>query len=122
MMNDEAAQIVGGLGVAGSGVYGPKIPYFEPTHGSAPDIAGQNIANPAAAIVSATLMLDYLGYESESKKLRKALENTLAGGLDVENSWKTLPADAVPSSYRKDGKYGSTTDVAEKVLEEYKKL
>ncbi|MHA1257751.1 MAG: isocitrate/isopropylmalate family dehydrogenase, partial [Promethearchaeota archaeon] len=132
ILSDEAAQIVGGLGVAGSGVYGPKIPYFEPTHGSAPDIAGQNIANPAAAIISATLMLDYLDYESESKKLRKALENTLAGGLDVENTlaggldvennWKSLPADAVPSSYRKDGKYGSTTDVAEKVLEECNKL
>lgn len=122
ILSDEAAQIVGGLGVAGSGVYGPKIPYFEPTHGSAPDIAGQNIANPAAAIVSATLMLDYLGYESESKRLGKALENTLAGGLDIENNWKTLPADAVPSSYRKDGKYGSTTDVAEKVLDEYNKL
>ena len=121
ILSDEAAQIVGGLGVAGSGVYGPKIPYFEPTHGSAPDIAGQNIANPAAAIISATLMLDYLGYESESKKMRKALENTLAGGLDVENNWKTLPADAVPSSYRKDGKHGSTRDVAAKVLEEYKK-
>ena len=122
MMSDNDTQIFGGLGVAGSGVYGAKIPYFEPTHGSAPDIAGQNIANPAAAIISATLMLDYLGYEPESKKLKKALENTLLGGLDVENNWKALPADAVPSSYRKDGKYGSTTDVAEKVLDEFKKL
>ena len=56
------------------------------------------------------------------KDPKKALENTLAGGLDIENNWKTLPADAVPPSYRKDGKYGSTTDVAEKILEEYKKL
>lgn len=122
ILSDEAAQIVGGLGVAGSGVYGPKIPYFEPTHGSAPDIAGKKIANPAATIVSATLMLDYLGFDAESKKLMKALENTLVGGLDVEKNWKTLPADAVPSSYRKQGKYGSTDDVAEKVLEEYKNL
>ena len=122
ILSDEAAQIVGGLGVAGSGVYGPKIPYFEPTHGSAPDIAGKKIANPAATIVSATLMLDYLGFETESKKLMKALENTLAGGLEVEKNWKTLPADAVPLGYRKEGKFGTTTDVAEKVLEEYKKL
>lgn len=122
ILSDEAAQIVGGLGVAGSGVYGPKIPYFEPTHGSAPDIAGQHIANPAATIVSATLMLDYLGFENESKKLMKALENTLAGGLEIEKNWKTLPADAVPPSYREQGKYGKTTDVAEKVLEEYRKL
>lgn len=67
-------------------------------------------------------MLDYLSFETESKKLNKALEITLAGGLDEESNWKTLPADAVPSSYRKDGKDGSTTDVAENVLEEYKKL
>ncbi len=120
ILSDEAAQIVGGLGVAGSGVYGPRIPYFEPTHGSAPDIAGKKIANPAATIVSATLMLDYLGFETESKKLMKALENTLAGGLDVEKNWETLPADAVPSSYRKEGKYGSTDEVAEKIIEEYK--
>ena len=122
ILSDEAAQIVGGLGVAGSGVYGPKIPYFEPTHGSAPDIAGKKIANPAATIISATMMLDYLGFEDESKKLMRALESTLAGGLEVEKNWKTLPADAVPFSYRKEGKFGSTTDVAEKILEEYKKL
>ncbi len=122
ILSDEAAQIVGGLGVAGSGVYGPKTPYFEPTHGSAPDIAGQKIANPAATIISATLMLDYLGFENESKKLMKALENTLAGGLDVEKNWKTLPADAVPPSYRKEGKFGSTDDVAIKILEEYNNL
>ena len=67
-------------------------------------------------------MLDYLSFETESKKLNKALEITLAGGLDVEKHWKTLPADSVPPSYRKEGKYGSTTDVAENVLEEYKKL
>lgn len=122
ILSDEAAQIVGGLGVAGSGVYGPKIPYFEPTHGSAPDITGKKIANPAATIISATMMLDYLGFENESKKLMKALENTLAGGLDVEKNWKTLPRDAIPPKYRKEGKYGSTTDVANKILDEYKKL
>ncbi|MFX0186665.1 MAG: isocitrate/isopropylmalate family dehydrogenase [Candidatus Hodarchaeota archaeon] len=122
ILSDEAAQIVGGLGVAGSGVYGSKIPYFEPTHGSAPDIAGKKIANPAATIISATMMLDYLGFENESKKLMKALENTLAGGLDVEKNWKTLPRDAVPPKYRKEGKYGNTKDVANKILDEYKEL
>lgn len=39
-------------------------------------------------------------------------ENTLAGGLDVEKNWKTLPRDAVPSKYRKKGKFGSPTDIA----------
>lgn len=119
ILSDEAAQIVGGLGVAGSGVYGPNIPYFEPTHGSAPDIAGQNIANPAATVISATMMLDYLGFIKESKKLIKALENTLLGGLEPEKNWKTLPKDAVPPRFRKEGKFGNTNEVAEKILEEY---
>jgi isocitrate/isopropylmalate dehydrogenase len=122
ILSDEAAQIVGGLGVAGSGVYGSRIPYFEPTHGSAPDIVGQKIANPTATIVSASMMLDYLGYEKESKGLIKAIENTLIGGLHVEKNWKTLPKDAVPPKYQKNGKFGTTDDVAEKILDEYKKL
>ncbi len=122
ILSDEAAEIVGGLGFAGSGVYGPKISYFEPCHGSAPDIAGKKIANPIATILSAAMMLDYLGFENESKKLMKAIGNTVAGGLELEKNWKTLSRDIVPSSYRKEGKFGSTNDVAEKVLEEYKKL
>ena len=122
ILSDEAAQIVGGLGVAGSGVYGPRIPYFEPTHGSAPDIAGQKIANPTATLISAIMMLDYLGFQKESKKLMKAIEKTLAGGLDVEKNWKTLPRDAVPPKFRKEGKFGSTTDVANKILEEYRNI
>ena len=122
ILSDEAAQIVGGLGVAGSGVYGPKIPYFEPTHGSAPDIAGQNIANPVATMISAVMMLDYLGYETKSKSLMKAIENTLIGGLNVEKNWKTLPKDAVPPKYRREGKFGTTDEVSHNILEEYKKL
>ena len=120
ILSDEAAQIVGGLGFAGSGVYGPRIPYFEPTHGSAPDIAGKKIANPAATIISATMMLDYLGFQNESKKLMNALGSTLAGGLNVEKNWKTLPRDAVPPKYRKERKFGNTMDVANKILEEYR--
>jgi len=122
ILSDEAAQIVGGLGISGSGVYGSSIPYFEPTHGSAPDIAGQKIANPIATIISASMMLDYLGYEKESEGLIKAIENTLIGGLDVEKNWKTLPKDAVPPKYQKNGKFGTTDDVADKILEEYKEL
>ncbi len=122
ILSDEAAQIVGGLGVAGSGVYGPRTPYFEPTHGSAPDIAGQNIANPAATVISATMMLDYLGFEKESKNLLEALRNTLAGGLKPEKNWRYLPKDALPPNFGKEGKHGSTMDVADKIIEEYQEL
>ncbi len=128
ILSDESAEIVGGLGVAPSGIYGPKAPYFEPTHGSAPEVLkrknykGDPVPNPVATILSAVLMLDYLGFEKESVKLEQAVANTLQGGLDIETNWKSLPRDSVPESYRKDGKFGSTTDVAEKVLAEYKKL
>jgi 3-isopropylmalate dehydrogenase len=122
ILSDEAAQIVGGLGVAGSGIYGPKIPYFEPTHGSAPDIAGEKIANPIATILSASMLLDYLGYIKESKGLMKAIENTIAGALNIESNWNMLPKDVVPPKYRKEGKFGTTDDVALKILQEYKKL
>ncbi|MBD3229976.1 MAG: hypothetical protein GF329_17470 [Candidatus Lokiarchaeota archaeon] len=128
ILSDEAAEVVGGLGVAGSGVYGPKASYFEPTHGSAPAVLarknynGDPVANPTATVLSAVLMLDYLGYEDESKKLEKAVANTIKGGLDLEANWKTLPRDAVPVEYRKEGKFGSTMDVSQKILDEYKKL
>ncbi|MHA1695279.1 MAG: isocitrate/isopropylmalate family dehydrogenase [Candidatus Helarchaeota archaeon] len=128
ILSDEAAEIVGGLGVAGSGVYGPKASYFEPTHGSAPAVLarknykGEPVANPTATLLSAVMMLDYLGYETESEKLYSAIAKMIEGGLDVESNWKTLPRDAVPEKYRKEGKFGSTMDVSEKVLEEYKKL
>jgi isocitrate/isopropylmalate dehydrogenase len=128
ILSDESAEVVGGLGVAGSGVYGPKAAYFEPTHGSAPEVLkrknykGDPVPNPIATVIAAAMMLDYLGYEAQAVKLEQAVVNTLKGGLDIEENWKGLPRDSVPESYRKEGKFGSTTDVAQKVLEEYNKL
>lgn len=128
ILSDEAAEVVGGLGVAGSGVFGPKASYFEPTHGSAPAVLarknykGEPVANPTATILSAVLMLDYLGYEKEAEKLELAVGNLIKGGLDIENNWQRLPRDAVPAAYQKEGKFASTMETAEGVLEEYKKL
>ena len=53
---------------------------FEPVHGSAPDIAGQGIANPLAAILSAAMMLDHLQLPAAAKRIRRAVERTLAAG------------------------------------------
>ncbi|MHA1405245.1 MAG: isocitrate/isopropylmalate family dehydrogenase, partial [Candidatus Helarchaeota archaeon] len=128
ILSDEAAEIVGGLGVAGSGVYGPRASYFEPTHGSAPAVLarknykGEPVANPTAQLISASMMLDYLGYDKESKNLLTAIAKLIEGGLDIEKNWEYLPRDAVPNSYQKEGKFGSTYAVAEKVLEIYKSL
>ncbi len=61
ILSDEAAQVVGGLGLAPSGNMGEEFAIFEPVHGSAPDIAGREIANPTSMLLSAGMMLDWLG-------------------------------------------------------------
>ena len=81
ILSDMAAGIVGGMGMAPSGDIGDKHAIFQPSHGSAPDIAGKGIANPAATILSAAMMLDW--YEStEAKKaaqwIYKAVETLFA--------------------------------------------
>lgn len=70
ILSDLAAALVGGMGVAPSADIGERHAVFQPAHGSAPDIAGKGIANPAAAILSAAMMLDWLG----SPPCRKAAE------------------------------------------------
>jgi 3-isopropylmalate dehydrogenase len=64
ILSDEAAQVVGGLGLAPSGNIGEDFAIFEPVHGSGPDIAGRNIANPTSMLLSACMMLDWLGDRS----------------------------------------------------------
>ncbi|QLH74129.1 MAG: isocitrate/isopropylmalate dehydrogenase family protein [Methanomassiliicoccales archaeon] len=81
ILSDEAAALIGGLGFAPSGSYGEKFALFEPTHGSAPDIAGKGVANPTAALLSACMMLEYLGMEGHAISLRSALQRTLLDGV-----------------------------------------
>jgi len=70
ILSDLAAALVGGMGVAPSADFGERHAVFQPVHGSAPDIAGKGIANPVAAILSAAMMLDWLG----SRLCRRAAE------------------------------------------------
>jgi isocitrate/isopropylmalate dehydrogenase len=77
ILSDLCAQLVGGLGFASSGNIGDTFAVFEPTHGSAPKYAGQYKTNPMAMLLTARLMLDWLG---ESDKAA-ALEQALAGVL-----------------------------------------
>jgi 3-isopropylmalate dehydrogenase len=84
ILSDEAAMITGSIGMLPSASLGnPDGPgLFEPVHGSAPDIAGQGIANPLAMFLSAALMLRHgLGWESEASTLESAVDRALAGGL-----------------------------------------
>jgi len=73
ILSDAAAGLVGGLGLAASGCYGKDYAYFESAHGTAPDIAGRNIINPTANLLSAGMMLDYLGYKDASQRLHSAV-------------------------------------------------
>jgi 3-isopropylmalate dehydrogenase len=74
IITDLAAALQGGLGMAGSGNIHPgKTSMFEPVHGSAPPIAGKNIANPSGSILTAAMMLDHLGMSVEASKIEKAV-------------------------------------------------
>ncbi len=80
ILSDEAAQIVGGLGVAAGANIGDKYGMFEPVHGSAPKYTGQNKVNPIATIEAARMMLEYLGEQKAADKVGKATLKVLEEG------------------------------------------
>ncbi|NOX61815.1 MAG: isocitrate/isopropylmalate dehydrogenase family protein [Chloroflexi bacterium] len=81
ILSDLAAGMAGGLGLAPSANIGDKRPaLFEPVHGSAPDIAGQGVANPVAALRSAAMLLAYLEREDEARRLDQAIDHVLRFG------------------------------------------
>lgn len=73
ILSDLCAGLVGGLGVAPGANIGSDIAVFEPVHGSAPDIAGQNKANPLAMILSGTMMLEHLGEREAAARIRQSV-------------------------------------------------
>lgn len=86
ILSDGAAGMIGGLGLAPSGCYGEDYAYFESAHGTAPDIAGQNIINPTATMLSAAMMLDYLDLQDGATRLRNAVTKVYAAA-------RALPVD-----------------------------
>ncbi len=80
VLSDLAAGLVGGLGLLPSANVGPDNALFEPVHGTAPDIAGEGVANPAAAILSGAHLLEYLGYDAAGQRVRDAVLDTLSDG------------------------------------------
>ncbi len=83
IVSDLCAGLVGGLGLAPGSNIGAEQAIFEATHGSAPDIAGKDIANPTAMILSAAMMLDHLGETGAANTVRQAVRETLAAGEQV---------------------------------------
>nr|WP_290670453.1 isocitrate dehydrogenase (NAD(+)) [Ardenticatena sp.] len=81
ILSDLTAGLIGGLGLAPSGNIGKEYAVFEAVHGSAPDIAGQNVANPTALILSGVLMLRHLGEQETADRVQQAVEQTIADGV-----------------------------------------
>jgi isocitrate dehydrogenase (NAD+) len=86
IVSDLMAGLVGGLGMAPGGNIGSDVAMFEPVHGSAPDIAGLNIANPTAQFLAAAMMLDHIGQRDVADRIRTAINDCL-------RSCNTLPRD-----------------------------
>jgi isocitrate/isopropylmalate dehydrogenase len=80
IISDLAAQLVGGMGFAASGNIGDNLAIFEPSHGSAPKYAGQYKVNPIAMILTAKMMLDYLGEKTTAEALESAVAETISEG------------------------------------------
>ena len=97
ILSDEAAQITGSLGMLASASLGDGVSLFEPSHGSAPDIAGQGIANPLAQILSAGMMLQYaFGMTQAAADITRAITEVLDEGWrtgDIKD--ETTPADKI---------------------------
>jgi len=102
IISDLCAGLVGGLGMAPGANIGKDTAIFEAVHGSAPDIAGKNIANPASLMLAAALMLDYLGLQQKANDLRQALKKSI---------------EAKDRCTRDLGGESGTTDFTEAVLE-----
>ncbi|MET3560760.1 molybdenum cofactor synthesis domain-containing protein [Bartonella japonica] len=83
ILSDLAAGVMGGLGLAPSANVGSKIAYFEPVHGSAPRIAGQNKANPSAMLYTTALLLDHLGFKDAAQQLSESVDQVIRAGKTV---------------------------------------
>jgi isocitrate dehydrogenase (NAD+) len=80
ILSDMCAGLIGGLGLTPSGNIGDKCSIFEAVHGSAPDIAGKQLANPTALLLSSIMMLRHMGLNAEAANIEQAIFKVLAEG------------------------------------------
>lgn len=96
ILTDEAGAVVGGVGYSASGCINATNEYpsmFEPIHGSAPDIAGQGIANPTAAVLSTAMLLRHLGLDEQAARIDEAVEADIAENGDKKRSTTQVGED-----------------------------
>lgn len=108
-ISDMLAAQVGGIGIApGANInYTTKTAIFEATHGTAPDIAGKNLANPSSLLLSASMLMDFIGWREASQKIILTLETVLSDGYATFDLAHTMP----------NGKILSTQEFANKLCE-----
>jgi 3-isopropylmalate dehydrogenase len=101
ILTDLAAAVTGGIGLAASANINPERTHpsmFEPVHGSAPDIAGQGVADPTATILSMGLLLDHLGLSEEAARIEKAVTTDLSGRTPGRARTTSQIGDAIAAS------------------------
>ena len=113
IVSDLCAGLVGGLGVAPGANFGTEVALFEPIHGSAPKYAGQDKANPMAMMYSAVMMLHWINEHEAADKLERALDQTIAEGVNVTYDLKQNRDD--PSAKR-------TSEVAEALVKKIESM
>ena len=104
ILSDEASQVVGGLGMAPAANLGDDFALFEPVHGAAFDIAGQNIANPSSFLLSIKMMLDWLGAKHNDQKcfeMAKKLESTIFDLVKTGIKTKDIGGDKTTTEFTK---------------------
>lgn len=111
ILSDIAAMITGSLGMLPSASLGSKYALYEPVHGSAPDIAGKNMANPIAAVSSVSMMLKYsFQMDKAAEVLEASIENVLNKGYRTKDI------------YKEGDKLVSTDEITNKIIEEFEKI
>jgi isocitrate dehydrogenase len=92
-ISDQLAAMVGGIGIAPGANINPDRGYavFEATHGTAPDIAGKNIANPSSLLLSSVMMLEYIGWNEAANLITAAIEQAFAGGEATGDLARFMP-------------------------------
>jgi 3-isopropylmalate dehydrogenase len=111
ILSDLASMLTGSLGMLPSASLGEKYSLYEPSHGSAPDIAGKNIANPLATILSLSMMFKYsFGFIKESAAIEQAVAKILDSGIRTADIAKAGEARV------------SCSEMGDKIVEELQKI
>jgi 3-isopropylmalate dehydrogenase len=102
ILTDLGAAVQGGLGLAASGNIHPgRVSLFEPVHGSAPPLAGKGVANPVGAILTSAMMLEYLGHQTASQAVEKAVAGAILSDETTRDLGGTLSTEQAGAAIRK---------------------